>query len=125
MEDNTPADRAKKQWLEIEEAYETGEPADAQIKAENTETAAETRIEGRRYRNVESESLSREKKTPAKRAKQKKYNIALTVLLWLVVSAAFLCGFLFFDKYVQTAYGDYDSFIYTITDGKIDLNPGN
>lgn len=120
---------ADKKWLEIEEALESEEPAAPPQSSESTEAAP-----ARRYRAAERGAKSRSKKresaerggdTPSKRSKPKKFNVAVTVLLWLVVSAALLCGFIFFDKYVQKAYGSYDSFIYTITDGKIDVVPGN
>lgn len=120
--DDSPLPAFEKRWLEIEEAFETAD--DVQDESIITkETPVEDSVPERRYRSARSENLPRAEKS--KRSKPKKYNIAITVLLWLVVTAAFMCCSIFFDNYVQKAYGSYDSFIYTITDGKIDIVPGN
>lgn len=115
---------ADEQLLNTEEQFEAEEPTAADEIEQITHSTETATIE-RRYRSAETKNKARAHKAPKERAKQKKPGIAVSVLLWLVVSAAFFVGFMFFDGYVQKAYGSYNSFIYTITDGKIDLEPGN
>ncbi len=110
-----------KQWLEIEEA-DTSETA-------SKENTADQPIE-RRYRATSSQPrIIREQhkekssKREPKLASKRKKNIALSVLLWTLVTGALFFSFIYFDKYVQKAYGNYDNLIYSITNGKVDLSP--
>jgi hypothetical protein len=109
----------QKRWLEIEEA-DTSETA-------SKDNAADQTTE-RRYRSS-SQPIIRErprdksrKREPKKVSKRKK-NIALSVLLWILVTGALFFSFIYFDKHVQKAYGNYDNLIYSITNGKVDLSP--
>lgn len=85
---------------------------------------------------IESEKkLKREQKENgriAKAAKAAKKNKAphvvgkipvyLTVIIWVLVAGMLFAGSFFLDSYVKATYGGYGSFIYKITDGKIDID---
>ncbi|MGE5494330.1 MAG: hypothetical protein ACM3S4_03390 [Burkholderiales bacterium] len=109
----------QKRWIEIEEA-DTSETA--------PKDSTDSQLTERRYRSS-SQPIIREqpkeksrKREPRKMSKSKK-NIALSVLLWVLVAGALFFSFIYFDKYVQKAYGNYDNLIYSITNGKVDLSP--
>jgi len=128
-DDSLPPDREysqpapEKHWLEIEEALpgQTNGIASKETQASDLSVGAPAE---RRYRD-DGYIVQPGKRTVSKRKEPKRARSLVSVLLWLVLSAAFLVCFIFFDRYVQSAYGDYDSFLYTITEGKIDLNPGS
>ena len=44
------------------------------------------------------------------------------ILLWVMLAAAIFLGFFFFDRFVQTSYGGYETFLRQITNGKVELN---
>lgn len=142
----------KKRWLEIEEpgaeatqskGYEASEPITqrrykgtlAQPEEEPEERASLKREERTALRREEraSERLKEQaaekqeevKPAPPKAMKRKKSNAMLSVLLWVLVTAALFFCFIFFDKYVQKAYGNYDNLIYSITNGKVELGQHN
>ncbi len=57
--------------------------------------------------------------------KKRSPRAAAMVLMWIVVSAAIFFGCIFLDNYIKTSYGSYGNFIKTITNGQVDLSPGN
>ena len=52
----------------------------------------------------------------------KKPSALLIVLFWILVSCVVFVCFMFFDSFVNTAYGGYPQFIDSITNGKVDLD---
>ncbi|MGI5849548.1 MAG: TFIIB-type zinc ribbon-containing protein [Christensenellales bacterium] len=72
----------------------------------------------------QSEHLRQNKKAdkPSTRIRRKRPSIFLMLLFWILVAGVLFACFMFFDHYVTTAYGGYSNFIYTITDGKINVD---
>lgn len=72
-----------------------------------------------------TEKRTSEEIKPAVRSKRRRRMPAVAALLiWIVVIGGLFAGFFFFDRYVKAAYGNYGSFIYSITDGRIDFGSG-
>lgn len=95
------------------EAYAPSMEAQADQAQEVQEQPAETRAARRRE--------SREDSKPPKRNEKRRIPAVASVIIWLAVVAALFAGSFFFDRYVKTSYGNYNFFIYRITDGKINL----
>lgn len=114
----------EKHWLEIEEAAPSDLGQESAVSAEP--------IIGRRYRGTslrakepkeERQEGKAARPEKPKKMKPKKSSAMLSVLLWVLVTGALFFSFIFFDKYVQRAYGTYDNLIYSITNGKVELGP--
>lgn len=68
---------------------------------------------------------------PADNKRPRKQKVLSMILFWVVISVAIFFGFLYLDngiKYTsgtEDNYRAYDTFIYSITNGQVDLDPGN
>ena len=59
---------------------------------------------------------------PEKKPRRKLFTV-LTVLIWVVLTAAFFFGFMFLDNYVTDSYGSYSNMVDKLTNGRIILDP--
>ncbi len=110
-----------KRWLEIEEASSSFTNKPSETKKEPFTDAQQTT--GRRYRRSDKPvSYSTKKIGRDKSKRHKKPSVLISVILWAVLAGALLVCFVFFDHYVKNTYGGYNSFINTITDGKISID---
>lgn len=137
---------SKKQWLEIEETESnlaselTKVREDVQKQAEQPVIAqrryrgtGESRTERKRdYTEKRRDNISEENREifgednvpiPAKN-KKRKPKVASMILFWVVISVAIVFSCIFLDNYIKYSYGTYDTFIYSITNGQVDLDPG-
>jgi hypothetical protein len=120
------APQPAKRWLEIEEPDASAEAEPAESLLETSEEPVPEPVEERRYRGMAEQLVEKQEERPVKPPrvlKRKKSGVMVSVLLWVLVTAALFFCFIFFDKYVQKAYGNYDNLIYSITNGQIDLGP--
>ncbi len=107
-----------------EETTETKSDFKADIKAEKKAQALEIKKRIQEQKKEQREA-AREAKAAKKETKPHtvgKIPVFLTVIIWIFAAGVLFGGFYFLDSYVNTTYGGYGSFIYDITDGKIDLN---
>jgi hypothetical protein len=147
LDDVTPQTQdepVSRRWLEIEELEDTKavssseanelKPAAHDIKPEayDTESVAyESKKEAyapvsrtdalpddvqRRYR-YQPERKRAQASAPRRGAGR----VVLTVFIWLVVASALFCGFFFLNQYVTNRYGSYQSMLYELSGGNIDL----
>ena len=92
--------------------------------SENGEAAPEIQRRykgGKKAKRPEKPSGKREEKIKVSVKTHRKLPAVLSFLIWAAVTAAIFAGFLYFDNYVRSSYGDYGSFIYSVTGGKINF----
>jgi hypothetical protein len=137
-ETGTDEPAEKKRWLEIEEVItpeETVASPEASHAPLNQASEYEQDIQRRynpqrRSNSVKDISFADKKAgEPVEkyraRKERRRVPAALSLLIWIIIAAALFTGFMFFDRFVKTTYGNYGSLIYSITDGKIDLGHGS
>lgn len=135
---------AKKQWLEIEETENTGSDLASELTKvrEDVKKQAEQAPEPqRRYRGAQDDRAERRRDSrpdrkpetaakeaiqlPEKAKKTRRPRAAVMVLLWVLVSVAILFSSIYVDGLIKNTYHTYGEFIFSITNGQVDIDPGH